>query len=88
MHVYVCVCVCVCLQPLTCVFCRGADDDEDNGGDDNWRKGKLIDNNGFLFTEEVWIVIGVEDWRYNLTLLTPEFLTRYVFVVICVATIL
>ena len=31
---------------------------------------------GFLFTEEVWIVVGVEDWRYNLTLSTPEFIIR------------
>ena len=31
---------------------------------------------GFLFTEEFWIIIGVENWLYNLTLSTPEFLIR------------
>ena len=48
----------------------------DDGDGDDWKKGRLVVHNGFLFTKERWAVLAVLDWRENLATATIEFQVR------------
>ena len=51
--------------------CRGGD-----GDGEDWKRGKLVNDKGFLWSRRKWVVEDVEDWRDNITLETLEFAVR------------
>ena len=51
-------------------------EDGGDGDDDEWKKGKLVRDNGFLWSTREWEVREVVGWRNNLWLGTLEWHVR------------